>query len=104
MDVYTTVYTAYTAAYIVVYTSVDTLRVHSRVHGFNTVVYMACSRPVLVDNRLGPLGRVHGGRVHSRVHGYEHGLYTKRLVCETYRICNFLANSCDYIRKQSKAS
>ena len=42
------------------------------------------------------------------VHDREQGLYTavytySRPVYETYRICNFLTNCCDYIRKQIKA-
>ena len=66
------------------YTAKNTAGVHSRVHD-------------RVDGRV--LGRVHG-----RVHGGVTAVYTyTRPVYETYSICSFLTNSCDYIRKQSKA-
>ena len=102
------------------------------VHGLLTAVYMArkrsCTRPVHGHGHglctqpctrpcrrpcTSPCTRRCNGGVHGRpctppVHDREHGLYTAvythiRPVYETYRICNFLTNSCDYIRKQSQA-
>jgi len=75
------------------YTAMDTARVHSRVRD-------------RVDGRL--LGRAHS-RVMAvytaRAHGYVTAVYMyTRPIYKTYRICNFLTNSCcDYIRKESKA-
>jgi len=59
-------------------------RVHDRVNGHVRAVYTAL---------------VHGGVTAVYTAGYT---YT-RPVYKTYRICNFLTQCCDYIRKQSNA-
>ena len=72
--------------------------VHGRVHDPHLAPKRLCARPV-------------HGRAHvytARTRPWTRPMYTavctyKRPVYESYKICNFLTNSCDCIRKQSKA-
>jgi len=78
----------YTAVYMAVQTC--TWPCSRSVHGVVTAVYMACKRP---GTRLVHCVCTACIRPCTRIHGP----YTKA------RLCNFLTNSCDYVRKQSKA-
>jgi len=106
------------AVYTTVYKAVYTGRMHgytartwpcTRVHGPYTAMVTARVHSRIqdrVDGRV--LGHAHGRIMTvytARVRGRYTAVYTNtRPIYKTYRICNFLTNSCCvYIRKESKA-
>ena len=106
LHVYTTVYTACTQPHTWSCTRSCSWPAHGRLHGRVDGPYTTEYGPysAVFTARTWPVHAVYTAVFTARTRRRTRLVYTyTRPVNETYRICNFLTDCCDYIHKQSKA-